>query len=166
MQISLNFLSGDEAATPPLSQDASPSTVVKRRPGRPRLRPVGPANQGGRQPKSLSADGVASSGKRGGRRGAPTGPRVIKPLPVPIGSMTTNKQAGEGVRASSSPFVPSTSAASTNPRPPGPSIYGPMSPWDEKNCCSHMSTWENIVFVLHFKHQENPSEIQSSCFLG
>jgi len=119
---------GDEAATPPLSQDASPSTVVKRRPGRPRLRPVGPAHQGGRQPKSLSADGAASSGKRGGRRGAPPGPRVIKPLPVPIGSMTTNKQAGEGVRASSSPFVPSTSAASTNPRPPGPSIYGPMSP--------------------------------------
>ncbi len=128
MQISCNFLSGDEAATPPLSQDASPSTVVKRRPGRPRLRPVGPAHQGGRQPKSLSADGAASSGKRGGRRGAPPGPRVIKPLPVPIGSMTTNKQAGEGVRASSSPFVPSTSAASTNPRPPGPSIYGPMSP--------------------------------------
>lgn len=71
----------------------SAGPAVKRRPGRPRLRPVGPAHQGNR--KSTMEDGMSTKKTR---RGAPSGPRVMKPLPVPIGLMA-NKNA-DGSRPS------------------------------------------------------------------
>ncbi|KAI9565028.1 hypothetical protein GHT06_008772 [Daphnia sinensis] len=82
-------------------QDISTGPAVRRRPGRPRLRPVGPAHQGSR--KSRTEDGMP--GKKT-RRGAPSGPRVIKPLPVPIGHMT-NKNS-DGARTSLPPGTTST----------------------------------------------------------
>ena len=136
---------GETPTTP--SQDASPSMAVKRRPGRPRLRPVGPAHQGGRQPKpppppppSSSSSTTGSGEKRGGRRGAPPGPRVIKPLPVPIGSMKTKQPDNinrsntttttTSSSSSSSPLTPalSTSTGISSSKPSGPGFYGPVSP--------------------------------------
>ncbi|XP_057370086.1 chromatin-remodeling ATPase INO80-like [Daphnia carinata] len=82
-------------------QDISAGPAVRRRPGRPRLRPVGPAHQGSR--KSKTEEGMP--GKKT-RRGAPSGPRVIKPLPVPIGLMA-NKNS-DGARTSLPPGTTST----------------------------------------------------------
>ncbi|KZS13079.1 DNA helicase INO80 [Daphnia magna] len=70
-------------------QDISAGPAVRRRPGRPRLRPVGPAHQGNRKSKTEEV----MSGKKT-RRGAPSGPRVMKPLPVPIGLMANKNSDG------------------------------------------------------------------------
>ncbi|EFX71069.1 hypothetical protein DAPPUDRAFT_309229 [Daphnia pulex] len=86
-------------------QDISASPTVKRRPGRPRLRPVGPAHQGNRKSKS---EGSAKKT----RRGAPSGPRVIKPLPVPIGLMTTKNS-----EVTRTPMTPTSSTPIANSRP-------------------------------------------------
>ncbi|XP_046447627.1 chromatin-remodeling ATPase INO80-like [Daphnia pulex] len=86
-------------------QDISASPTVKRRPGRPRLRPVGPAHQGNR--KSKSEGSVKKT-----RRGAPSGPRVIKPLPVPIGLMTTKNS-----EVTRTPMTPTSSTPIAKSRP-------------------------------------------------
>lgn len=109
-------ISGEE--TPSTSQDISAGPAVKRRPGRPRLRPVGPAHQGSRKPNSEEG----GSGKKN-RRGAPSGPRVMKPLPVPIGLMPAKN--AEGVRSSITPASSSTPIGKT--RPPN-NLHGPFSP--------------------------------------
>jgi hypothetical protein len=95
---------GEEASS--AQQDISASPTVKRRPGRPRLRPVGPAHQGNR--KSKSEGSVKKT-----RRGAPSGPRVIKPLPVPIGLMTTKN--AEVTRTSMTPSTSSTPITKSRP---------------------------------------------------
>ena len=89
--------------------DVTAGPAVKRRPGRPRLRPVGPAHQGSRKPSTPEGGSVKKI-----RRGAPSGPRVIKPLPVPIGSIGS-KSAGP-----SSTSSPSTSKGHSNT----PGYYG------------------------------------------
>jgi hypothetical protein len=96
-------LPGEEAHA--TLQDISASPTVKRRPGRPRLRPVGPAHQGNR--KSKSEGSVKKT-----RRGAPSGPRVIKPLPVPIGLMTTKNS-----EVTRTPMTPTSSTPIAKSRP-------------------------------------------------
>ena len=108
--------STDDDTTPSSTQDPSPSgSSMKRKPGRPRLKPVGPAHQGSRK-----SSGEARSVKKS-RRGAPLGPRVIKPLPVPIGSMSAKHS--DPVRASL------TATSHTINRQPGQGYYGSLSPW-------------------------------------
>merc|ERR1740128_246553 len=104
-------LNGEDGSSSTL--DPSPTgPALRRKPGRPRLKPVGgPAHQGSRQ---SSAEG-GSTKRGGGRRGAPPGPRLIKPLPVPIGSISTNH--------SLAPLSPPVKA-----RHPGQGYYGASSP--------------------------------------
>ena len=104
---------GEDTPSTPLDVSAGPA--VKRRPGRPRLRPVGPAHQGSRKPSTPEA----GSGKKI-RRGAPSGPRVIKPLPVPIGSIGSKSVDGRAVAGPSSTSSPSTSKVHSNT----PGYYG------------------------------------------
>ncbi len=106
--------------TPTTSQDISAGPAVKRRPGRPRLRPVGPAHQGTRKSKSEEGGSVKKT-----RRGAPSGPRVIKPLPVPIGSMAAKN--ADGARPSMTPSTSSTPVGKA--RPPSHAFpHGSLSP--------------------------------------
>ena len=105
--------------TPTTSQDISAGQAVKRRPGRPRLRPVGPAHQGTRKSKSEEGGSVKKV-----RRGAPSGPRVIKPLPVPIGSMATKN--ADGARSSMTPSTSSTPVGKARPTSVFP--HGSLSP--------------------------------------
>ncbi len=116
--------------------------MVKRRPGRPRLRPVGPAHQGIRKPKASStsssagaaaADGSTPPNKSRTKHGGSSGRRVIKPLQVPIGSMTANSSkvsvsASASASASASTSVSASFSPSTS-RSTGPGFYSPTSPW-------------------------------------
>lgn len=115
------FFLGEE--TPSTSQDPSTSPAIKRRPGRPRLKPVGPAHQGSRSRKSSPGDGSLTKIVR---RGAPSGPRVIKPLPVPIGAAAKSSESG----SRTSTVTPSTSSPSSikGLRPTTQGYYGSMSP--------------------------------------
>ena len=92
---------------------------MKRRPGRPRLRPVGPAHQGSRKSQSEEGGSVKK-----GRRGAPAGPRIIKPLPVPIGLMPAKNV--DGNRSSMTPSTSSTPIVKS--RPPSQGYQGSLSP--------------------------------------
>ena len=118
-------IAGDD--TPSL--DPSPTSgSVRRKPGRPRLKPVGPAHQGSRSSTGEAAGtagtagtaGSAGSATKRGRRGAPPGPRLIKPLPVPIGSMSSTSKHPSSLTAPLSPPV--------KPRYPGQGYYGASSP--------------------------------------
>lgn len=119
-QLDLSF-NGDD--TPSSSLDPSPTTgSVRRKPGRPRLKPIGPAHQGSRS----STGETAGSATKRGRRGAPPGPRLIKPLPVPIGSIssTSKHSSTDSMRSSlTAPLSPSV-----KPRNPGQGYYGASSP--------------------------------------
>merc|ERR1740128_447002 len=120
-QLDLSF-NGDD--TPSL--DPSPTSgSVRRKPGRPRLKPVGPAHQGSRSSTGEAAGTAGTAGSAGsatkrGRRGAPPGPRLIKPLPVPIGSMSSTSKHPSSLTAPLSPPV--------KPRYPGQGYYGASSP--------------------------------------